>query len=140
VIGQCLASLLSLGPRDQLPFVERFLESDAPEIRAEAAGALAESHDAAAVETLKRFWQGEKDAAVRSAVLRLLGASPVPAAAEFLLSIVEGAPGRTAAEALSALAGSRHRAQFRDRAAAVVAEKGDPELARIMDSAWIQDE
>ena len=45
VVGHCLAALLSLAPREYLQFVAGFLQSKDPDLRLEAAGVLAESHE-----------------------------------------------------------------------------------------------
>jgi hypothetical protein len=65
-------------------------------------------------------------------MLGFLAASPLPAAAEFLLSIVETASREIAAAALSALLNSRHRADMQDRVSAIVAAKGDAALGDLL--------
>jgi len=123
VVGYCLAALLSLAPREYLPFVAGFLHSRDPDLRLEAAGALAESREPESVDFLKQFWESQTDPEVKRTVLAFLAGSPVPAAAEFLLSVAEKAAGQLAADALAALSKSRYHAQFQERVAAIVARK-----------------
>ena len=134
VVGHCFAALLSLAPHDSLSFVARFLESPDHDLRLEAAGALAESHESEAIDLLKAFWEKQSDPAVKRTLLTFLAASPLPAAAGFLLSIIEDASGQTAAHALAALANSRYRTQLQERVAAIVKQKRDPALAKILEA------
>jgi HEAT repeat protein len=123
VVGYCLAALLSLAPREYLPFVAGFLRNKDPDLRLEAAGVLAESREPEAVDSLKQFWETQTDPEVKRAVITFLAGSPLPAAAEFLLSVAEEAAGQIAAEALVALSKSRYHLQFQERIAAIVGRK-----------------
>ena len=107
VVGYCLAALLSLAPREYLPFVGGFLHSADPDVRLEAAGALAESREPEAIDYLKQFWETQTDPEVKRTVLAFLAGSPLPAAAGFLLSVAENETGQMAADAREALAKSR---------------------------------
>jgi HEAT repeat protein len=139
VTGQCFASLLSLAPRDSLPFVERFLHHQDQEIAAEAAGALATSREPEALEILKAFWRKRAPADVRKAILISLGASTLRAAADFLLDVLSEESGELAAQALTALGASRFRSEMREPVKATVVSKSDPELNRIYDKRFPAD-
>jgi HEAT repeat protein len=106
VTGQCLHSLLQMTPRDGVPFAARFLgQVHADDVRAEAASALAQSHEPTAIEALKSLWGTVLSAALRKALLPILASSPQRAAAEFLA-------GLGTEEARAALAESRFREEF----------------------------
>lgn len=132
VVGHCLAALLSLASREYLPFVGGFLSNSDPDVRLEAAGVLAESSEPEAIELLKDFWQTQADPGVKRIVLTFLAGSPLPAAAEFLLSVVEEEREPMAAEALTALCQSRFREQMANRAAAIVARRRSAALTKIL--------
>ncbi|MEP6962971.1 MAG: HEAT repeat domain-containing protein, partial [Acidobacteriota bacterium] len=108
VVGQCLASLLALSPRDGVPFAVRFLKSKDDELRMEAAAALAQSRESAALDALKLFSRERLPADLRRALFTFLAASPQREAAEFLFSL-------GTAEALEALKSSRYRDEFQSR-------------------------
>jgi hypothetical protein len=109
VIGQCLHSLLQMAPRDSVAFAQRFLTHKHPDdIRAEAASALAQSHEPAAVDALKQMWRAMLSPELRAALLAFLAASPQREAAEFLASL-ETKEGR------EALKSSRYRDDFGPR-------------------------
>lgn len=130
VIGYCFLALLSIDVRESMGFVERFLTSDDDDLRAEAAAALAQSHEPAAVEALRRCWERERDPVAQRTFLTLLGSSPVVDAAEFLLSVAVDYPPEAAADALAALSTSRYAPQYRERAAAAVEARRDPRIER----------
>ena len=135
-IGQCFAALLSLGPRECLPFVAGFLQNEDADIRMEAAGALVESREAEAMDYLKQFWERQTDPAAKRTFLTLLAGSPIPAAADFLLSVVEDGSQEIATEALMALAKSRYRSQFKERAWEAVTGRGFQVLQETFKREW----
>ncbi len=109
VLGQCFHSLLQMAPKDSVPFVRRFLAPDRDdEIRAEAASALAQSHEPAAIEALQGLWSALLSPELRKALLLFLAASPQREAAEFLA-------GLNTEESREALEKSRYRDDFRAR-------------------------
>lgn len=106
VLGQCFYSLLQMTPLDAVPFVRRFLAPSHPDdIIAEAASALAQSHEPAAIDALKSLWGRVLSKELRQAVLAFLAASPQREAAEFLSTL-------DSKEAREALATSRYRDDF----------------------------
>lgn len=115
VVGHCLAGLLSLAPGESLPFVAGFLENRDPDVRLEAAGALAESREPRAIDLLKEFWERQADPEVKRTLLTFLAGSPLPEAADFLLSIAQDASGQFAKDARAALSKSRYRGLIEKR-------------------------
>jgi HEAT repeat protein len=106
VVGQCFYSLLQMAPRDSVAFVTRFLApTHAEEIRVEAASALAQSHESAAIDALKDMWKLLLSPELRQALLSFLAASPQREAAEFLHSI-------DTKDSREALQSSRYRSEF----------------------------
>jgi hypothetical protein len=75
VTGQCLASLLALSPRDGVAFAAKFLDSKDDELSLEAASALAQCHDEAALDALKGFWKRKLAPEARSGLRMILRAS-----------------------------------------------------------------
>jgi HEAT repeat protein len=122
VIGQCFASLLSLSPRDYIPFVADFMNAEEEDVRLEAVAALGECHEAEAVEVLKRKYESEPE--LKKAILLSLGASRQPSAVEFLLSVMD-------ATSIVALASGRFRDEVRERVRELV--KGDAKLTAIFE-------
>jgi HEAT repeat protein len=133
VTGQCFVSLLNLDPRESIGFVGGFLKVSDEEVRSEAAGALAQARQPEAIEILKQFWEGPLSPELRRALLLSLGASPLAEAADFLVSVLENASSEMAACALAALAPSRFRTGMRERIAAAVESRGDPNLSRVFE-------
>ena len=134
VVGHCFSALLSLAPRESLGFVAKFLRSPDPDLHMEAAGALAGAREPEALDYLKQFWSGQTEPEVKRMVLSLLAGSPLASAAEFLFLVLQDASGQTAVDALTALLKSRYRAQFQERAVALVADRKDPVLAEVLDA------
>jgi HEAT repeat protein len=110
VIGQCLHSILQMAPKDAVPFAARFLTHHHPDdIRAEAASALAQSHEPSAIEALKQMSRAILSPELRQALLTFLAASPQREASEFLLSL-------GTKEAMEALKSSRYHIPLGDSA------------------------
>ena len=128
VTGQCFDVLLEISPADSVPFVARFFAAENPDVRSEAASALAASREPQAIEALKRCFAGPAtglaDAALKKAILQSLAGSRQIAGAEFLLSVVEEGPSEHAALAVQSLASGRFREEFRERVEASVRRRG----------------
>jgi HEAT repeat protein len=92
VIGQCFLSLLGIDARASIPFVARFLSGRNEDLRFEAAAALGECPDLAAVETLIARYRVERDEEMRRAIVLSLGVSRIPEAKEFLDRLNESDP------------------------------------------------
>jgi HEAT repeat protein len=136
VVGQCFLCLVTLTPRDAVPFLSKFLKTASDDIRLEAAAALAQSREAEALELLKTFWRERLSPQLRRAVVTALAACPQAEAADWLLSLVTTEPADVAATALEALAASRFRADVRERARTAAAASDDPQVARKFDKVF----
>ncbi len=133
VMGECFNALQSLTPHDSVPFIGRFLKSMDEDVRLEAAAALTQSREPEAMGLLKNFWRDRLSRELRGALVSALGGSPLPEAAEFLLSIVADESDELAARALDALAASRFRAEMQERIADVIEGKGSPNLKQLFE-------
>ena len=137
VLGQCFTSLLGLAPTGGVSFVSRFLRSTDEEVRLEAASALAQCRDPRAVEALAEFWQEPLlSLDVRRAIVIGLGASPLPEAADFLLTCVSREPPELAETAIASLATSRFQAESRPRLAAAVHARANAHLTSIFEQTF----
>ena len=109
VVGHCLVALLALDASGHLPFVASFLTKADPDVRMEAAAALAESREAKALELLNEFRETQIDPEVQRTLLTLIAGSPLPESAALLQSIAESASSTIAGYAREALSRSRHQ-------------------------------
>jgi HEAT repeats len=130
VTGQCLFALLSLGASDAVAFVGRFLDHADAQVCAEAATALGAARDPEALALLAARYQRERDPDLRHAIVTAAGASPIPAAADFLLGVIAEADQNLALAAIEALAASRFRNECREKAEAAVQARKIPALRR----------
>jgi HEAT repeat protein len=128
VIGLCFDVLLQMSPADSVSFVAGFLEAKDPDVRVEAAAALAASRELQAVDALKQCFAGRADFALKTAILRLLAGSPQVAAAEFLLAVADEGSAENATIAVESLAKSRFREEFQERVEGVMRRRGIPPL------------
>jgi HEAT repeats len=131
VTGQCLYSLLSLGGADAVTFVGRFLDHGDEQVRVEAATALGAAREPEALDLVTARYRRERDPELRHAVVTAVGASPVPAAAEFLLGVIAEADEGLALAAVEALAASRFRNEFREKAERAARGRGIAALKRL---------
>jgi HEAT repeat protein len=130
VISECFTGLLEMVPEQAVPLVAEFLEAADPAIQEGAALALGSSRRPEAFAVLKTFWnkplrQLPEVVCVAMALLRL------PAATDFLLSVVAEEAQAMAAAALAALAVHRYDDRIRERAAAAVATRGHAALQEV---------
>ncbi len=118
VVGQCFIALLALAPADYIPFVAEYLNRGG-DVRVEAAAALGELPDEAAVVALKnRFAQlGNhlEDRELKRAILLSLGASRLEVARDFLLQTFERGDSDDAKTCVKALQASRFWEEVKDR-------------------------
>jgi HEAT repeat protein len=140
VTGQCLYSLLSLGMSDAVAFAGRFLDHDEPQVRIEAATALGAARDPEALALVVERYRRERDPELRHAIVTAVGASPIPAAADFLLGVIAEANQELALAAIEALAASRFRNESRDKAAAAVGARKLAALERHFAQQFANDE
>lgn len=94
----------------------------------EAASALASSREPEALEVVKQFWLTNISPDLRRAVVFSLGDSPLPEAADFLLSIIDDRRDGLAAAAVEALGSSRFKDTAREPASRAVEKLRDPQL------------
>jgi HEAT repeat protein len=87
VTGQCFLSLLGMEPRGSVAFVARYLDASDQALRFEAAAALGECADIAAVETLIERWKREAHPEMKKAIELSLGVSRLAEARAFLESL-----------------------------------------------------
>ena len=131
VTGACFDVLLEIVPADSVAFVSGFLNDKDPDVRAEAAAAMAACREPQAIEALKECFAGksvmarrvramETDAALKTAILQSLAGARLPAGADFLLAVIEEGRSEHAALAVTSLAAGRFRDEFRDRVEAAV--------------------
>lgn len=131
VTGQCLFSLLSLGASDAVTFVGRFLDHADSQVCSEAAAALGAARDPDALDVLTARFTRERDPDLRHAIVTAVGASPIPAAADFLLGVIAAAEQALALAAIEALAASRFRNESRRKVEAAVEARGVRELQQL---------
>ena len=130
VTGECLRALLAAPTAETISFVVGFLRAERKDARFEAFIALAESREPAAFRAVRAAFPDEREADVRRGIVLAIGASPVPEAAEFLLSVVVGESRELALAALEALGTSRFAAESRERARQAASESGDAAIFR----------
>jgi HEAT repeat protein len=128
VIGECFQAILWRQHRDGVAFVSRFLESEKLDIQFEAVSALAASREPEALEVVKRLWTADISTALRRGIVFSCGESPLPEAADFLLSLVDARHIDVAALALAALAASRFNGAVRERALQAAENSADPTI------------
>jgi hypothetical protein len=133
VIGECLAGLLSLDPREALEFVGRFLNSPQDTIRDEAALALGTSKEAGALEMLKLQYSKTSDRQFGQILLTSIAGLRLPSAVEFLISIIETERPAVAADALAAARIFRNDPAMRERIACAVALRADSVMQASFD-------
>jgi HEAT repeat protein len=132
VICECFTGLLEMAPEPAVPFVAEFLDAADAALQEGAALALGSSRRPEAFLVLKAVWNrplrpSPDVLCVALALLRL------PAATDFLLSVVAEEPQATAAAAVAALAVHRYDQRIRQRAAAAVAASGHAALRAVFD-------
>jgi HEAT repeat protein len=128
VTSECLGALLKLDPGEALPFVAEFLQSADEAVREGAVLALGESRRPEAFQILKDFWHVQIGDGLRETILVAMALLRLPAANDFLLSLVADESAVVATAAVSALAVHRHDTRLRERVAAAVATTGDADL------------
>jgi hypothetical protein len=130
VLGACFSALLSMDHSDKaatIGLVADFLD-DVEESAAEAAFALAETHQPEALVALIARRSKGADAWLASALDHAIVLTRLPEGMEFLLNVIGGDP-RQAASALEAISRVHNSAEVRARVAAAVARS---ESERVM--------
>lgn len=129
VMGHCFSGLLSLGAAGALEFVCGFLDHPDPEVVNAAAIALAQSqHREQAVPILIQHFEKTIDQEVQEAILPPLAISNVPAAFDFLLTLLAKQHREIAVLAVRALALFRATEEQRQQVHDAVAARLDRAL------------
>jgi HEAT repeat protein len=128
VTSECLGALLKLDPVEAMPFVADFLQSPEEAVQEGAVLALGESRRPEAFQLLKDFWDSQIGSELRETILVAMALLRLPAANDFLLSLVADQSTAVATAAVSALAVHRHDTRLRERVEAAVTQTGDADL------------
>ena len=137
VVGSCLAALLGLDSPGCIEFVASFLNAD-PDLQIEAAAALGAARAPEAVEVLTKRFPRERSFELRKAIVTSLGASTLPAAADFLVEVISEPDQDLAITALESLSASRFGAKYRDRAEAAIQAHGGSALERAFEQCFAE--
>lgn len=133
VMGNCFAALLSIASRDCMPFVARFLENGNPDVRVEAAAALADAIESEGIALVKKSWPSQLDREVRKSILGVLAGSPHTEAADFLLSIIESESEEIAIAAIQAISKSRFARPYQERVKQTIADTENSKLMQAFE-------
>jgi hypothetical protein len=120
---------MRLEPQESAPFVAEFVENGDSSVAEAALLALGNSRRPEAFEILKTFWERRLRIDLRETALVAMALLRLPAATDFLLSLLADAPESSALSALSALAVLNYDPRVREQTAAAV-EKRDSEALR----------
>jgi hypothetical protein len=134
VLSTCFGALLAIDRDASVAFVARFLDSG-DDAAAEAAFALAETHEPAALATLLKL-RKEPTPAVSEpwfagVLLSAIALTRLPQAVSYLLGLIESED-REAPAAIEALAKLSPGAELRARIEQAIEETGSPRLRRIL--------
>jgi hypothetical protein len=124
VISECFNGLLRITPVEGVSFVAEFLRSHDTAIQEAAILALGDSRRLEAFEALKAFWEKQIDGRLQETILMAVALLRLPAATDFLLSLVANEAESVARVAVSALAIHRYDDRLRERTAAAVDQSG----------------
>jgi HEAT repeat protein len=129
VMGQCFVALLDLGSPAEVQFIARFLSPGQEEdIQSEAIAALAQAKAEGALEVLQTAWRGRLSHILRRALILSLAGSPLPASADFLLTVLKDESGETAEWVIEALGLSRYRSRVEAQVRSLVDQLDEPKL------------
>jgi HEAT repeat protein len=132
VLGQCFVALLDLGSPADVRFIARFVSPQQDEdIQAEAIAALAQAKAETALEVLQTTWRGRLSHVLRRALILGLAGSPLPASADFLLSVLKEESGETAEWVIEALGLSRFRSRVEAQVQSLVDQQDEPKLRQV---------
>jgi HEAT repeat protein len=132
VISECLGGVLELDPAGGVSFVAGFLASGNEPLQEAALLALGSSRQPEAFAVLKSFAE-KRSGGLREVAHVALALLRLPAATDYLLTLLSGQSPEAAASALAALAVYRHDPRVRERAAAAVAQNGDADLHALFE-------
>jgi HEAT repeat protein len=128
VLGECSTAILKLAGDDGLPYVVGLLVAENPDVCIQAALALGQSRQPAALAPLRDCWERHSDASVKDVLLASIGLMRRPGSTDFLVSLVAKADLGTAGSAIRALTALRSADDVRQAVEAAVVARGEPKL------------
>jgi len=135
VLSVCFTALLAIDRGASIEFVARFLENG-DDAAAEAAFALAETHEPAALAALLKVRQEPSPASSEpwfaGVILSAIGLTRLPQALNYLVGLIESED-RDAAAAIEALAKLAPGAELRERIVRAVEDAGSPRLRKLLE-------
>jgi HEAT repeat protein len=140
VLSECLSGLLTVNARDNLAIVTAFLEPD-DAARCEAAAlALGKSRLPDALDALKTCWQRCLSSGLRQRILLAIAMMRLPAAIDYLLTLVASDSEKDAAAAMSALKIHNYDPRLRERLEPLVRKTGSRTLQSMFERDFRPDE
>ena len=136
VISECLGALLKIGPESSLSFFERLLERADRGTREAAALALGESRVPDALPLLRDLWEQSDDAELRRTALLAIATLRHDQALGFLLSLIAGAAGPSARDAIEALAIYKDEPALAQRVRDTAERRDDLDLSGALEKAF----
>jgi HEAT repeat protein len=134
VLSVCFSALLAIDRGASIEFVARFLENG-DDAAAEAAFALAETHEPAALAALLKVRQEPSSASSEpwfaGVILSAIGLTRLPQALSYLVGLIESED-RDAPAAIEALAKLAPGAELRERIVRAVEDAGSPRLRKLL--------
>jgi hypothetical protein len=124
VVGACLEALLQASFERAFPFVLAEMKNASDDVIRLGLLALGETREERALPVLRQYAEGPWEKEVRATALIAASISRLPAANDYLLSLVEGAQERRALDAISALGSQRVDSALMDRLGALAAARG----------------
>ncbi len=124
VLSECFSGLLTIDPREHLPFVSGFLENkDLPRCEA-AVLALGKSRLPEAMDALSSCWKQATSTGLREQLLLAIAMLRLPSAIDYLLELVASDSEKDSIAALFALKIHNYDPRLRERIAEVIQKKG----------------
>jgi HEAT repeat protein len=123
VLGTCMQAVLAASFERGFPFVVDAMRDADDEVVRLALLAMGEARDERALPALREHAESALETDVRETALLALSISRLPAAFEFLLSLVKDAPERRALEALRALESQRFDSALMERIRAAATDR-----------------
>lgn len=136
VMGECFAGLLRLDPHQAIPRVAPFLADTSEELACEAAIALGETRQPAALPYLQTQLLRTKSHDYTRTLLVAIGLLGTTEAVEHLFSVVSEADYDTAVAAIEALANCREREAIKEKLTALVNQPANTRLRHALASAF----
>jgi len=140
VLSECFSGLLTIDPKENLPFVSQFLESGGLARGEAAAIALGNSRLPEAFDALKSCWQRSSSSELREQVLLAIAMLRLPVAIDYLLELVASDSENDALGALSVLKIHKYDPNLRARVAKLVEKKDSRAVQAQFDRDFRADE